>query len=130
MRNEKIKSSILAVTKMLFLSLLFSLVLILILALIARWASLSSTVIVSINYGIKITSVLFGAIFALGKKPLGAINGAIGGLLYSIVSYLLFAALDGGFSRATLSWYDPFCLAAAGAIAGIIAVSLRKESYA
>lgn len=130
MKKDKIKTSVLAVVKMLLLSLLFSLVFILILALVARWASLSSAVIIPINYGIKIVSVLLGAIIALGKKPMGMVNGAIGGLLYSVLSFLMFAGLDGGFNNATFSWYDPICLAAAGAIAGIIAVSIRKPALA
>jgi putative membrane protein (TIGR04086 family) len=127
MGKEKVKTCFLAVTKMLLISLLVSLVLILLLALIARWASLSSSVIVPLNYAVKILSVLIGAIFGVGRKPMGALNGGIGGALYSALSFLMFAGLDGGFQNATFSWYDPICLAVAGVLAGILAVNIRKK---
>lgn len=126
MKNGKIKTCIFAVTKMVLLSLLLSLVLILVLALIARWASLSSDVIVPLNYVIKVLSVLVGAIFGVGKKPMGAVNGGIGGALYTVLSYLMFAGLDGGFQNATFSWIDLLCLIVAGVISGIVAVNVRK----
>lgn len=115
---------------MVLFALLLSLVLILLLALVARWASLGSSVIVPLNYVIKILSVLVGAIFGVGRKPMGAVNGGIGGALYSVLSFLMFAGLDGGFQNASFSWIDLVCLTVAGIIAGIIAVNVRKPKLA
>ncbi|HKL93754.1 MAG TPA: TIGR04086 family membrane protein [Clostridia bacterium] len=128
MRNGKFKTCAFAVTKMVLFSLLLSLILILLLALIARWASLSSAVIVPINYVIKIISVLVGAMLGVGKKPMGAVNGGIGGAIYTALSYLMFAGLDGGFQNASFSWIDLLCLTVAGVISGIIAVNVRKPA--
>lgn len=117
----------LAILKMDLISIISSLVLILLIALITRWASLDNTVTLVLTYIAKYVSVFIGAIWGLRKTPNGAINGGIGGMLYMLLSFLLFCGLNGGFANAKFNWIDFVCLSLAGIVAGIIAVNIKKK---
>ncbi|MEG1663534.1 MAG: TIGR04086 family membrane protein, partial [Clostridia bacterium] len=104
----------------------FSLAFVLLFALIVRWASLDGKVIVPVNYAIKVLSIFLGALFGFKNAENGIIKGAVGGLLYTLFSFLIFASLD-GFKSAHFNWIDLLCLSVAGGIAGIIVVNLKSH---
>lgn len=127
MKNaELIKKECFDVLKALLISLLLSLGLVLIFALIIRWASVGNGAIVPVNYAIKVLSVLVGCLIGLKNPSNGILKGAVAGLLYAVFSFLIFAAMD-GFSTADFRWYDLICLTVAGGIAGVIAVNIRAR---
>ena len=86
------------------LSVCISLVLILIFAFIIKLTSMSDALIKPINQVIKIVSILIGTMFIVKKvKQKGLLLGAMVGLLYSILAFVVFSILNGGFS---FDWHN------------------------
>lgn len=130
MRNsENLKKDSFDVVKIVLIALLFTLAAVLIFALIIKWASLSDAVILPVNYIIKICALLLGCILGIKHTQNGIIKGAIGGLLYVLFSFLIFAALD-GFKSSSFNWIDLICLTVAGGIGGIITVNVKSRKNA
>lgn len=112
-------------------AVLISLVLVLVFALIVRWASLDETAMTIGNYVIKALSLLTGIIVGFKRKSAGAVKGALAGVLYMLLCVFVFAVAD-GFKNVNFSFIDLFTLTLAGIISGIIAVNIkpRKERRA
>lgn len=109
------------------LSVCVSLVLILIFAFIIKLTSMSDTLIKPINQIIKVVSIFFGTLFIVKKvNQKGLITGAIVGLLYSILAFVVFSILNGGFSFDITLLIDILFGAISGAICGIICVNMKK----
>ncbi len=119
--------SLFAIIKMVLISIVTSLVLVLVVALIAKYCSLDNAVVIALNYVIKVVSVLIGAIFGVGNKPRGPVNGGIGGFVYMLLAFLLFSGLNGGIDGSKFSWIDMICLTLAGVISGIISVNIKRK---
>ncbi len=124
--SENFKQDLFDVVKCVPVSLLFSLGFILLFALIVRWASLDGKVITPVNYAIKILSVLSGVLIGFKGKQNGILKGAISGFLYTLLSYLIFACLD-GFKSVDFNWLDLVFVPIAGGISGVIAVNLKPK---
>ncbi len=108
------------------LSLLFSLIFVLIFALIIRWASVPDNVIVPVNYVIKFLSLLLGAMIGFKNRKNGILKGAILGLLFMLLTFVVFQAMD-GFKDIRFNWIDLICLPIGGAILGVIKVNLPTK---
>lgn len=109
------------------LSVCVSLVLILIFAFVIKLTSMSDTLIKPINQIIKVVSIFFGTLFIVKKvNQKGLITGAIVGLLYSILAFVVFSILNGGFSFDITLLIDILFGAISGAICGIICVNMKK----
>lgn len=124
--SENFKQDLFDIVKCVPVSLLFSLGFILLFALIVRWASLDGKVITPVNYAIKILSVLSGVLIGFKGKQNGILKGAISGFLYTLLSYLIFACLD-GFKSVDFNWLDLVFVPIAGGISGVIAVNLKPK---
>ncbi len=102
-------------------SVFVSLVLILFFALIIKWTNLSDKFIKPINQVIKIVSIFLGVLVAVRKNRESALfKGLTIGLIYIVVSFLVFSALDKSFN---LSWSilnDLLFGGIAGAISGVL----------
>lgn len=110
-------------------SLSMCLVLVLIFAFILRFIAIPDSAIKPINQIIKCLSILFGSFMALKKnKQMGLITGLIVGILFTVISFLVFSLLDGHIELSKTLVNDIFFGAVIGAICGIIAVSVGKRN--
>ncbi|MBE7074497.1 MAG: TIGR04086 family membrane protein [Clostridiales bacterium] len=123
-RGQFIKSLI----KGSLMALSISLIAICIFAFVLRFCDISADAIKPINQVIKIVSILIGAFYALKKnKEMGLITGFLIGILYTILAFIVFSILNGGFSFQASLINDLIFGGIAGGIAGIVAVNFRKK---
>ncbi len=125
-KSQNIKADVLDVLKAVLFSILISLALVLIFAVIIKFASLPNNVILPVNVTIKILSVFVGVMLGFSHPQNGILKGAISGLFYMLLTFLIFAALN-GFKDVQFSWIDLVTLPFAGAISGIVAVNVKAR---
>lgn len=107
-------------------SVLVSLGLILIFALVIKWFSLSDAVIAPVNIVIKILSIALGVMILTKDGSRGIIKGIILGVIYIIVCYCIFSLLLGAFTFSVSNLWDLLFGAGVGAICGVIFVNMKK----
>lgn len=108
-------------------SLLATLIGIFLFALVLRFVDLNTVVIKIVNQVIKILSVLFGVKVCLKcNKSKGLLKGAVVGVLYTVLSYLIFSLLVSSFSFGLNLVYDILFLGVAGVVCGVIFVNSKK----
>ena len=109
------------------LSVCVSLVLILIFAFVIKLTCMSDTLIKPINQVIKVVSILIGTMFIVKKvKEKGLLLGCMVGLLYSILAFVVFSILNGGFSFDWTLLIDILFGVVTGAICGVSCVNAKK----
>lgn len=121
-----IKADMLDILKAVLFSTLISLGLVLVFAIIIKYASLPNGVILPVNIAIKIVSVLVGTLIGFKQAQNGLLKGAISGLIYMLFTFFIFAALS-GFKDVKFSWIDLITLPIVGAISGIVAVNIKAH---
>ena len=121
------KGNMLDVFKSLVFSLVFSMLFILIFALFVKYLSLGENVIVPVNYFIKIISVLLGCLLGYKNMQKGAVKGFFSGIMYYLLSILLFSIFSGSFDLVKFSIIDVICIAIVGVLCGIITVNVKKD---
>lgn len=110
------------------MALSVSLILICIFAFVLRFCDISSEAIKPINQVIKIVSILIGTFYGLKKcNEMGLITGFSIGILYTILAFVTFSILNGGFSFDRSLINDLIFGGIAGAIGGVVAVNFRKK---
>ena len=110
------------------MALSISLIGICIFAFLLRFVNISVDLIKPINQVIKIVSILIGTFFALrGVKEMGLITGFIIGLMYTVIAFIVFSILNGGFCFERTLLNDILFGGIAGAIAGVISVNFSKK---
>lgn len=110
------------------MALSISLILICIFAFVLRFCDISSDAIKPINQVIKIVSILIGCFYGLKKATeMGFITGFSIGILYTILAFVVFSILNGGFVFERTIINDLIFGGIAGAVAGIIAVNFKKK---
>lgn len=124
--SELLKKDAADILRASLIALILSLLLVLVFALIVRWASLDGTALTVGNYVIKAVSVLVGVTVGFRSKTGGAVKGAITGILYTLLCVFVFAAAD-GFRSANFNFADFLTTVVTGIIAGIIAVNLPRR---
>ncbi len=119
------KNAVLQVLKATCAAVVISLAFVLVFTFIIQVASLSSAVIKPVNQVFKTLAIAAGGLmFLRGEK--GLLKGAVYGVCAVLITYVLFGAISGDFS---VSWKFPIEIllgGAAGAIAGVIAVNIKK----
>lgn len=123
-KTSNFKNDLLDVLKSVLFSTLISLGLVLIFAIIIKFASLPNSAILPVNIAIKILSLLAGVFLGFKNLSNGLLKGAITGLIYMLFTFFIFAALS-AFKDVKFSWIDLITLPVAGAIAGILAVNVK-----
>ncbi len=104
------------------------LIAILIFAFVLRFVAVSDSLIKPINQVIKTISILIGTFYGLKKsKDMGLISGLVIGLMFTIISFIAFSALDGSFEFGISLINDCLFGSIIGGVCGIIAVNLRKK---
>lgn len=107
------------------ISVVFSLLAVLIFALIIKCFSFSDGVIKPVNVIIKTLAVFAGAFFSV-KGEKGLFKGAVTGLSAVLITSLIFALIGGAAGARSILW-EALLGAAVGAAAGAIAVNLRRS---
>lgn len=120
----KEKSFYLGVLKGVIVSALFSLLAVLLFALIIKCFSFSDGVIKPVNVIIKTLAVFAGAFFSV-KGEKGLVKGAITGLLSVLLTSLIFALIGGAAGARSILW-EVVLGAAVGAAAGALAVNRKN----
>lgn len=105
-------------------ALLFSLAFVLLFALIIRWADVGENGIVIGNYVIKFLSLAIGILIGFKHHKNGILKGAIVGLTFMLLSWLIFTAMD-GFKSVNFRPLDLVFLTLGGGIIGVIKVNLK-----
>lgn len=125
-KTHNIKQDVLDILRATLFSTLIAIGLVLIFAIIIRFASIENGIIMPVNIAIKILSILIGTMIGIKTPQNGILKGALSGLLFMLLTFLIFSALN-GFKDVTFSWIDLITLPIAGAISGIIAVNLKSR---
>ena len=112
------------IIKGLLTSVIITLIGVLIFAFIVKIAVLNGSVIKAVNQFIKILSVFLGCLVSVRRNG-GLIKGALVGLLFSVIIYLIFALFGGGISFGASFFLDLFFTSIIGAISGIISVNVK-----
>ncbi|MEG1612778.1 MAG: TIGR04086 family membrane protein [Clostridia bacterium] len=120
------KNLYLDVLRSVLISIIVSFILILAFAIIVKYANLGEKVISYVNVAIKIISILTGIFIGLKECSNGLFKGALSGLLFTLMSFLIFALLDKGFTNAHFTIIDIIIGAVVGLISGIITVNVKK----
>ena len=116
----------LSLIKTVVMAIIFSLVLVLVMAFVIKIFNIDARYIILINQLIKGMSILFACIVALKLERNGWLWGMIAGILYIIFAFIVFSLLDGGFNMKLSIVNDIVLGGVSGLISGIIAVNLRK----
>ena len=124
MDNKIIRSSLDVIRGVLY-ALVISVFLVLGLALLIKFAHLGSNVVMYVNQGIKAVSILAGIFLGTKDVKFGAAKGALGGLLYILLSFLVFKLLAG--QAFHLSRFDALLGVVAGLVSGIITVNVKNK---
>lgn len=118
----------LSLLKGVIIALCVSLVSILVFAFLLKFTNISESIITPINQIIKGVSIFFGTFLGLKKeKKMGLISGLLIGMIYTLLAFIVFSALNGSFvfSRTLIT---DFCFGGIiGAICGIICVNIKKN---
>ena len=122
--SEKSKSIIKELLFGAVFSAIVTLLLILVFAVIVKYANLSSVAIKTVNQFIKGISVFIGCFFSL-KTDRGLVKGVLVGTIYLVFIYVLFA-ITGGFSFGIGLLFDALICLIIGGVSGIFAVNFKR----
>lgn len=121
------KNGFIDVARSLLYSIIISFGLILIFALILKISNIKESVNNFVFAGIKTVSILIGTFLGFKENKNGMVKGAVSGLLYILLSFLIFALIS-GFKNVELTWFDVLTGIIAGLISGIITVNIKKNN--
>ena len=129
MKKIEIKPDIADVLKAVLFATLISLALVLIEAIVIKFSSIPLKAIMPINIAIKLASIFLGCLIGFKNKQNGILKGVIAGLVYMLLTFFIFAALN-AFKDVKFSWIDLITLPVAGALSGIVAVNIKSKKQA
>ena len=123
------KSVVLSILKGSVYALCISLVCVLVFAFCLKFTPLSESLITPINQVIKGVSSFLGVLLGLKKqKEMGLASGLLIGLVYTIVAFFAFSALNHSFVFDRTLINDIIFGTIIGGICGIICVNLKKTT--
>lgn len=121
------KEDFVDITKSCLISVVTSLVLILLFAIIIKFTPIEDRIIIVINMVIKSLSVVVGLLFGVKNARLGAVKGLVSGLLFVVVTYALFAIINLDAKIDLMMIVDSAIILLESLIAGIIAVNIKDK---
>ncbi len=121
------KKGIITIANGVIISLLASLCLILLFALLIKWLKWSDAVIAPVNIAIKIISLAVGIFYATRSGKNGIKTGVTIGVFYIVISYIIFSILLGSFAVSIKFLWDFLLGIISGAILGVIFVNLGRN---
>lgn len=100
---------------------------VLIFSLLTMLCGFDEKIIKPVNQFIKVISIFFGCVFAVNESK-GLIKGATIGGVYSILIFLLFSLLGGGFGNFISFVIDlAFCIVV-GVVSGVLTVNVGNKN--
>lgn len=111
-------------------SIILSLVLVLICAMIAKIFTFDVGVVLILNVVIKVVALIVGEALSFRCAENGWIRGLLNGCLFAVLSNVLYGAISSKISFGIDFLADLAVCAVAGLLGGIIAVNLRKRREA
>ena len=109
------------------LSVIFSVLAVMVFAVIVGFAEIPDEVIEPVNIAIKILAIALASVIGMRRKSNGLIKGLLTGLLYAGATCLVFALTSGSFTDNAMTVYDALTCAASGVVSGILAVNIGKD---
>jgi len=111
------------------ISMVFTVAVILLFALIIKETGLSDSVIAPVNQVLKILGIIGAAWFAIkGMMEKQWLTGGIAGLLFISLSYLVFSLIEGIFGNVALLFSDMLMGLLIGMVFSIIVANFGKSS--
>ena len=127
MDKTKSERNIMILLKGSFVAVAFSLIFILIFALLIKYFNIGEKFILPTNQAIKIVSIFMGILVAFNRNTTkGFIKGFLIGVIYTILAYLIFSILAKEFSYNMTSITDSLFGGLIGGISGIIVANIKK----
>jgi len=122
------KQGILSIFSGTIVAIAITLVFILLFAVLLRFVNISDSWIFPVNQIIKVISMIIGAVVILKKhKNRGFLKGLLMGLIYFILSYIVFSILQGSISWNMSNFYDLMLTSLMGGLIGIIVVNILNK---
>lgn len=121
------KDDLIDIVKSSLIAVVCSLVLILVFAIIIKFTGIEDNIILVINMIIKSLSIVIGILFGIKNARLGAVKGLFSGLLFVLVSYILFAIINLDAKIDFMMLIDSLIILVESLIAGIIAVNIKDK---
>ena len=126
-KSLKRTSAALEFVKTLIIAIIFTMLLVLIFAIIVRFCSVESKYIPIVNQVIKCMSIVFAILLCFSKRPNGWLRGFLFGVVYSLAAFLVFSTFSGKFDFGIKLLNDCVLGGVTGLIGGIIAGNVKKE---
>ena len=126
MEKGRIKGCILDVVRAVIVALLCSMILILLVAVVAKYVAMSDTAGTVLNQVVKVLSVAVGCLVGFRNKKYGLVLGLIVGLLFTVLSFALFSLISGKLDFSSITVLDFLLGAAVGILSGVLAVNVRS----
>ena len=124
------KNTFVNILKGVMFALGFTIVAVLLLAIVYKFVNISDLLIKIINQIIKIVSIALGVFICLkNDKSKGLLKGAIIGAVYTVIAFFVFSILVSTFSFSLSLIYDVLFASIIGLIVGIIFVNIRGKNY-
>lgn len=127
---EKVKFSkydALDIVRSALFAIILSILLVMLFAIIAKFANISEEIIEPVNIAIKILSVAAGCLIGVRHDSKGLVKGIVVGLIYAGLTYLIFATVCGDFTSSPMTVYDALACLVAGILSGILAVNVKRK---
>lgn len=124
------KGDVFDVVRALLVAVLTSVLLVIILAVIAKFTDMDDKVIVPVNIALRIVAVAIGICTGVRHGRHGIAKGTLTGLMFAAITYIISVIVAGGFKASAMTLYDALASVAAGAVCGVITVNLRARSAA
>ena len=126
-KNERIKNSsgVVDFLRGLIVSMIVSLGLVVIFALIFKWFDLSESLITPITFVIKYLSVIIGSIVAITGDSKGLLRGGLFGAVYTCLAFGVFSFLSKSFVLDLTTALDFASAIILGGIVGILKVNKK-----
>lgn len=115
------------VGKSVLVAVVLSLAMVLIFAAIALWSGLDEAAIVPVNIAIRIVSVAIACWMCMRSPHYGWIKGIATGLIFTLVTYLVYSAIASDFRNNPMTVYDIAASVIAGILASVTAVNFRAH---
>lgn len=116
------------IVKCVLISIVSCLALILLFAIVVKFANLSDSVIKPVNIIIKSVSVIAGILFGIKHTSVGAIKGLLTSILFVLVTYILFAIINQDWSFDISMLIDAIILIVEGLAGGVLTVNIKDRS--
>lgn len=114
--------------KAMTVSIIFTLLSVLVFAVVVRFCSVDSKYIPIVNQIIKCVAIVLSMLLCFTKRPNGWLRGFIFGILYVAAAYFIFSAFSGKFEFGLKLLNDCVLGGVSGLIGGIITVNVKKEA--